>query len=164
MQKLSGNSSSKNNKCCSVFHHESYKIGFAFFWIFYDFLWILQESTKWLYYLRCGFADRPLEKLWFSQIYPRFAFKTLERLQTLQCHPSGRWRRGRRNSGEAGGLGQAGAGAEWSWGSLGPVWGFGWSGSAAGDGVKRRRPAAAAWSSAPVRWLPGGKSERVSEH
>jgi hypothetical protein len=73
-------------------------------------------------------------------------------------------RRGRRNSGEAGGLGRARAGAEWSWGSLGPVWGFGRGGGAAGDDVQRRRPAAAAWSSAPARWLPGGKSERVGEH
>jgi hypothetical protein len=31
MQKLSGISSGQNNKSCSIIHHESNKIGFAFF-------------------------------------------------------------------------------------------------------------------------------------
>jgi hypothetical protein len=46
MQKLSENSLDKYNKSCSTFYQESNKIGFAFFWIFYDFLHILQESAN----------------------------------------------------------------------------------------------------------------------
>jgi hypothetical protein len=46
MQKLSGNSSGKNNKSCSTFHKESNKIGCAFFWFLYEFLRILQDSAK----------------------------------------------------------------------------------------------------------------------
>jgi hypothetical protein len=38
MQKLSGTSLGKNNKSCGIFHHESKKIGFAFFRFLYDFL------------------------------------------------------------------------------------------------------------------------------
>jgi hypothetical protein len=60
MKHLSVNSSGKNNKSCSTFHQESNKIGFTFFWILYDFLWILQESAKHMYYLRFTFATRPL--------------------------------------------------------------------------------------------------------
>jgi hypothetical protein len=57
-------------------------------------------------------------RFWSSQPCPCFAVKTLERFQTLQCIPSdGGWR-GRRDSGEANGLGWVGAGAGWSRGSL----------------------------------------------
>jgi hypothetical protein len=52
MPKISENSSDKNNKSCGIFHNESNKIEFAFFWIFYDFLRILQVSTIPNYYLR----------------------------------------------------------------------------------------------------------------
>jgi hypothetical protein len=46
MQKLTGTSSGKNNKSCGIFHHESNKIGFSFFWFFCDFLRNLQESAN----------------------------------------------------------------------------------------------------------------------
>jgi hypothetical protein len=46
MQKLTGISSGKNNKSCRIFHNESKKIGFEFFWIFFDFLRNLQETAK----------------------------------------------------------------------------------------------------------------------
>jgi hypothetical protein len=59
MQKLSGTSLGKNNKSCRIFYRESMKIEFAFLWMFYGFLRNLQESTKWLYYLRITFARVP---------------------------------------------------------------------------------------------------------
>jgi hypothetical protein len=68
MQKLSGISSGKNNKSCRIFHSESNKVGCAFFLFCYYFIWILQESAKWLYYLRCGFAVNHLD---FLQIHNR---------------------------------------------------------------------------------------------
>jgi hypothetical protein len=37
MQKLTGISSGKNNKSCRIFHHESNKIDFAFFWFLPQF-------------------------------------------------------------------------------------------------------------------------------
>jgi hypothetical protein len=61
MQKLSGASSGKNNKSSRIFHHESNKIGFAFFWFVYDFLRNLQESAKQQYYWRFNFSAGPLE-------------------------------------------------------------------------------------------------------
>jgi hypothetical protein len=61
MQKLLGNNLDKFNKSCSTFHQESNKIKFAFFRIFYYFLYILQDSAKTNYYLRFGFSARPLE-------------------------------------------------------------------------------------------------------
>jgi hypothetical protein len=69
----------------------------------------------------------------------------------LQC---GLWAAGRRgllDSGElAAGLGQGRArgGAR---GALGPIWGIGLSGKAAGGGRRRRTAAAAAGAVAPVR-------------
>jgi hypothetical protein len=59
------------NKSCSTLHHEFKKIEFAFFWIFYDFLQILQESAKSFHYWRCTFAPGPLELFKVSQMYPR---------------------------------------------------------------------------------------------
>jgi hypothetical protein len=44
MQKLQGKPMDMFNKSCSVFYLESNKIGFAFFWICYDFLRILQVT------------------------------------------------------------------------------------------------------------------------
>jgi hypothetical protein len=73
MQKLSGNSSGKNNKSCSVFHNEFNKIEFAVFWIFYDFLRNLQDSAKQQYYLRFTFAPGSLERFEILQIYPYLA-------------------------------------------------------------------------------------------
>jgi hypothetical protein len=44
-----------------------------------------------MYYLRCGFADRPPGKIWSSHVYPWITEKTLERRCSLQCGPPGRW-------------------------------------------------------------------------
>jgi hypothetical protein len=63
MQKLTGIISGKNNKSCEIFHHESNKIRFEFFWFFYDFLLNLQESAKTLYYFSYTFAAGALEVL-----------------------------------------------------------------------------------------------------
>jgi hypothetical protein len=46
------------------------KFGFAFFWIFYDFLCILQISAKRIYYWRCVVATRPLERFRTAQLGP----------------------------------------------------------------------------------------------
>jgi hypothetical protein len=87
MQKLSGTSSGKNNKSCGIFHRESNIIEFAFFRFFYDFIWILHESAKWLYYLRCGFAAGSLELCDTSQICPWFTKNSLERKRETQLGP-----------------------------------------------------------------------------
>jgi hypothetical protein len=87
MPKILGNSSGKNNKSCRTFHNESNKIWFAFFWFFYNFLRILQDSLKLFYYLRLGFTGRPLELLFLSQIGPWFTKNTLERTRERQCSP-----------------------------------------------------------------------------
>jgi hypothetical protein len=63
MQKLSGISSGQNNKSCRIIHHESNKIGFAFFQIFYDFIRNLQETAKWLLLLELTFCTKTLGKL-----------------------------------------------------------------------------------------------------
>jgi hypothetical protein len=70
MQKLNGISSGQNNKSCGIFHHESNKIGFAFFLSFCDLLRNLQETGNHFYY-------------WSSP----FAVRTLERSLCLQCDP-----------------------------------------------------------------------------
>jgi hypothetical protein len=74
VQKLSGISSGQNNKHCGIFHHESNKIGFTFFWFFCDFLRNLQESGNHFYYWSSPFAVRPLKRIW-----------------VLQCSPWGGW-------------------------------------------------------------------------
>jgi hypothetical protein len=85
MQKLTRISSGKNNESCRIIHHESNRIGFAFFLFFYNFLQILQETGKSLYYWSYHFAERPLE-----------------RFVALQCGPWGRPAgAGEANSGEA---------------------------------------------------------------
>jgi hypothetical protein len=89
MQKLSGTSLGKNNKRCRIFHNESNKTKFAFFWYFYDFLRILQDSAKALYYFRLAFTGRPLKSLRSLQIYPYFTAEPLERLKSLQLGPWG---------------------------------------------------------------------------
>jgi hypothetical protein len=50
MPQISGNNPDKFNQSCSALHQESRKFGFAFLRFFYDFLEILQESAKVLYY------------------------------------------------------------------------------------------------------------------
>jgi hypothetical protein len=60
---------------CSVFHKEYNKIVFAFFWLFYDFLRISQESANLLHYLRICSARRSSEVFDFLQMSPFFAQK-----------------------------------------------------------------------------------------
>jgi hypothetical protein len=86
MPKLLGNSS-KNNRSCRNFCNESNKIGFTFFWFFYDFLKIFEVSAKAIYYLRLGFTGRPLEVLFLLRIGPWFTKNTLERMKETQCSP-----------------------------------------------------------------------------
>jgi hypothetical protein len=133
MQKLSGTSSVKNNKSCEIFHHESNKIGFAFFLFFYEFLRHLQESAKWFYYLSYQFARRPSER--------SFA---------LQCCPCGGQRqsggnsdRGSPDSGWGGwgsGLGLTRARVRWlEGGRAAPASGLGGAGRHLPPGCQRRR-------------------------
>jgi hypothetical protein len=63
MHNLWGTSLDKYNKSYSSIHLESNKIGFAFFRMLYDFLCILEDSAKWLYYLGCRFARKSPEVL-----------------------------------------------------------------------------------------------------
>jgi hypothetical protein len=128
MQKLSGTSSGKNNKSCGIFHHESNKIGFAFFLIFVRFFMQFIRISKGTL-LSFSFADRPLK--WFRslQIYPYFADCPSGKLESLQCGPRGRSARLRPNFGEGRRWGRAWLGA-----GVARVW-FG--GSAVGDGLPR---------------------------
>jgi hypothetical protein len=75
------------NKSCSILHHKSNKIEVAFFWIFYDFLRILQVSAKGQTLFKNRLSQRSLEVSADSQPYPYFAQNTLEISQTLQCSP-----------------------------------------------------------------------------
>jgi hypothetical protein len=91
MHKLSLNNLDKYNKSCITFHLESKKIGFAFFWFLYDFVWNLQVSAKVKHYLRTHFAQRSLEVFDSLQKCPWFALRSSERLEVLQCGPRVRW-------------------------------------------------------------------------
>jgi hypothetical protein len=75
MPKISGNNLEKFNKSCSTLHQKSSKIEFAFFWFLYNFLEILQESAKWLYYWRYTFQLSPLESFKTSHICPSVALR-----------------------------------------------------------------------------------------
>jgi hypothetical protein len=89
-----GNSPGKFNKSCSAHHQESRKIKFAFFWFFYDFLEILQESANWLYYWRCIFTQGPLELFKVSQNYPSFALRPSGGFKSShRCPPAAGWAR-----------------------------------------------------------------------
>jgi hypothetical protein len=160
MQKLSHKSIYNLYKRCRSTHKEYNKIDFAFLGYFYDFIWILQDSAKTPKRLKNLFMSRPLERFGPSQIFPRFAPKTLERAQTMQCGPQawGWWRSEilagcspeRAREGEERGLG-----VTYDW-------------SATGVGVKQHRRkghrgAAGYWPlrmGVPVRWRPGRASSR----
>jgi hypothetical protein len=104
MQKLSGTISGKNKKSCGIFHHESNKISFAFFWFFYNFLRNLQESAKTLYYFRFVFAAGAREVL-DSYIYiPLLCVLALRNKWILAMWSSGTdQRRSGQNPARAGG-------------------------------------------------------------
>jgi hypothetical protein len=77
--------------------------------------------------------------------------------------PMAAGRRGLANSGEAGGLGRAGAGRGGSRGALGLVWGLGPGGNAAGDGARRRWPAAGAARLVPAQCAARREGRRTGE-
>jgi hypothetical protein len=155
MLKISRNTLGEYNRSCSCPHQEPREIGFAFFCFSYDFLENLQDSANWVYYWSYSFSIRPLELSAGSQPCPYFTVKTSESYLTSQCSPWGGGRHGWRNSGEAGGLGRAGAGAGWSWGSLGSISTGGWGGGGAGGVAQWRRPLPAAVCPAPASLRPG---------
>jgi hypothetical protein len=145
MPKILGNSSGKNNKSCSVFHQESNKIEFAFtkfsqtILLFKKLLFTKVPGTF------CRFTTIP-------SVHPKHPGKNSD----LAMWPIGRGGRpGRRNSGEADGLGRAGVGAGWSRGCPRPVWEVGRGGDATGDGRWRRTRAAAAVACRPARGCAG---------
>jgi hypothetical protein len=70
MQKLTEISWGKNNKSCRIFHHESNKIGFTFFWFFYDFLRNLQETAKPLLLFELPFRSEALGKNFCFAMWP----------------------------------------------------------------------------------------------
>jgi hypothetical protein len=84
-------------------------------------------------------------------------------LNVCNVVPMAAGRRGLANSGEAGGLGRAGAGRGGSRGVLGLVWGLGPGGNATGDGARRRWPAASAARLVPARWAARREGRRTGE-
>jgi hypothetical protein len=84
MQKLLGTSSIKNYKSCGIFHLESNKIEFAFFWFLYNFLCNLQEIAKCTLLFENHFARRSLKSFRFSRIRPWFTKISLERMGSPQ--------------------------------------------------------------------------------
>jgi hypothetical protein len=63
-------------KHCRVSYTEFNKIGFAIFWFFYNYLRILQDQPKTIYYLRIKLSNKPLEVFQFSQKKP-FIYKNV---------------------------------------------------------------------------------------
>jgi hypothetical protein len=156
MQKLSGTSSGKNNKSCGIFYRESNKIGFVFFWFFYDFLCNLQVPAKRGILLKMCFAPRPSGRFRTLQPGPRFADKPLERKRTLQLGPPGGRRQGVAGFWRSGGRDRPGT----SWGHpLGhpcSIYRLGRGGRVA-DEQTHRRPAAGA-AAGPVA-APGRRGQ-----
>jgi hypothetical protein len=89
MLKLSRNSLGENNKSCSTPHQESSKIEFAIFPIFYNFLEILQDSAKHMYYWRFK-CQEGSESLRFLTNMSLLCRSTLEKKSPLQLGPLGR--------------------------------------------------------------------------
>jgi hypothetical protein len=151
MQKLSRNSLDKFNKSCSVFHEESKKIEFTFFWVFYYFLGIWQESAKLGTLFKIHFLPRSLELSQLSQICLYFTKTTPERVGCLQCSPWGLGG-GRPKSGGVVVRERWGRGLRAHHSSV-LRRKSGWGG--AGDGLQRRQPAPAAGPFAPASSRPG---------
>jgi hypothetical protein len=77
----------ENNKSCIIFHRKSNKIGFAFFWFFYDFLRNLQESAKCTSLFKIRFAAGTLESFKLLHMCPCFAERPSGRFFTSQSGP-----------------------------------------------------------------------------
>jgi hypothetical protein len=63
MLKISRIGPCEHNKSCSTLHHEFNKNGFAFFWIVYNFLGILQVVANSVYYWRIILRLSPWKEL-----------------------------------------------------------------------------------------------------
>jgi hypothetical protein len=63
MLKISRIKPCEYNKNCSTLHHESNKIEFAFFWFFYNFIWIFKDSAIHKYYWSFILCLGPWKKL-----------------------------------------------------------------------------------------------------
>jgi hypothetical protein len=138
MQKLSGTSSGKNNKSCRIFYNESNNNWVCIFLIFYDFLWILQDSAKHKHYWSYNFAISPLGFLSVHNCTLILRLSPQKVFSPCNVAPVGGGRRGWWNSGKVRRRGRPGTGVGWSRGALGPISTFGWRGGSAG-GVARRR-------------------------
>jgi hypothetical protein len=90
MQNLSRTSSGKNNKSCSIFHNESKKIEFLFFWSLYDLLRILQDSAKSGTLFKRQHTSRSLVLLIPHKYTPGSQFRPCRDLGACNVVP-GRW-------------------------------------------------------------------------
>jgi hypothetical protein len=161
MQKLLGTSSGKNNKSCRIFHNESNKFGFAFFWfyaMFYGFYKNQQNGfTIWDSLLHWG----PWKVL-DSYEYAPGSRKTPWKLW-IPCNVilGGGGRCGRWNFGEVRWRGRPGTGVGWPRGTPGPVSALGWGGVNAGGVAEWRRLRQAAELTAPARCVAMWRNWRL---
>jgi hypothetical protein len=100
MLKISRIGPCEYNKSCSIFHHEFNKIEFVIFWIFYDFLRILQDSAKQQYYWSYNFAVSPLDFLQVHNRAPILRISPQKFSSPRNVTPGGGSRRGSLESGE----------------------------------------------------------------
>jgi hypothetical protein len=151
MQKVSGNSWGKNNKSCRIFHNESKKIGFAFFWLFYDFLEILQDSAKGQTLFKNKLSQGSLELSRIHRYVPGSRNTPWKDLISCNVTPGGGGRRGSLESGESGGTIGRGRGLRGGGAHQGSVLAVVGAGKAAGEVTRRRRAAPVTRTSAPAR-------------
>jgi hypothetical protein len=142
MLKISRITPCEYNKSCSARHHESNKIGFAFFWIFYDFLEILQVSANSVYYWRIILRLGPWKELDSHRYAPSSRIKPWKGLGLRNWVPGSSGRRSsgqRRRTGGAPGRGKCQGGLRAHLGRVGARRLGGKSPTAAyGDGRLRR--------------------------
>jgi hypothetical protein len=138
MHKLSGTRSSKNNKSCRILHNESNKIEFAFFWFFYDFLQILQDSANHNHYWSYNFSLRPLELFGTPQICPQFTQNSLDRCLATQLVPGADGGGGSPESGGSGGGFSRGSCGEGVGAHQCSIWGRGRGWDGPGEWARRR--------------------------
>jgi hypothetical protein len=141
----------ENNKSCIIFHRKSNKIGFAFFWFFYDFLRNLQESAKCTSLFKIRFAAGTLESFKLLHMCLCFAKRPSGRFFTSQSGPwaavSGGLAKFRRTAGR----GRPGAGGGGALGPWGPISVLAWAGEGPARQVRRRPGAVAAAACVPTR-------------
>jgi hypothetical protein len=155
MQKLSRTSSGKNNKSCSTLHHESNKIGFAFFLIFLRFSTEFTRISKTHVLFEMGFCTEVPGKLFRFTSMPVVRVKLPVKKEggaigslAMEGGGSGRnpanWRRGwpEKRAGKRLGTHQ------------GSIWVLGWGRRGCRRGGPRLPAAAAAGAPAPVSLRP----------